>query len=355
MNAQPKSHADAVVMWLLVGLILIGAALTLLPFLPAILWGAVLAISLGPVQKRMDVIGCGRRLAAVLSAAFLIVLLIPPALILTHSMAIFLPDVITWIENTIRDGLPAPPNRLLELPLIGAPAHDAWGSLSKHGSVLLVRFEPEIRSGVNWIVLETGVLGTFVLEFAFAILIAGVALAKQEPISRAMHSLVQKAGGSYGLEMMAVVIDATRSVVCGIIGSALAQAIVATFAYAIAGVPAWPILGALTFVAATVVLGAPLVWLPVSLWLWAKGEPGWAIFVFAWGLIVVTLVEQTVRPLLISKRIDLPLPVTFIGVLGGLLKWGIVGIFIGPVVLAVAYHLVLHWIDRTTTDTSTAD
>ena len=250
-----------------------------------------------------------------------------------------------WIAHTIREGIPTPPVQIRALPLIGPSLHDAWVSLSRHGSALNMRFEPEIRAGVNWILLETGILGTFVLEFALAILIAGIALTKQVPIATAAHNLVERAGGSYGLEVMDVAVDTTRSVVRGVIGSALAQAVVATFAYAVAGVPAWPILGGLTFVAAMVALGAPLVWLPVSLWLWANNEPGWAIFVFAWGSIVVTLVEQTVRPLLISKRSNLPMTVTFIGVLGGLLKWGIVGIFIGPIVLAVAYHLVLHWID----------
>jgi hypothetical protein len=98
-----------------------------------------------------------------------------PALIFTDSIALFAPDAVMWIDDTIREGIPTPPVQIRALPLIGPSLHDAWVSLSRHGSALNMRFEPEIRAGVNWILLETGILGTFVLEFALAILIAGIA------------------------------------------------------------------------------------------------------------------------------------------------------------------------------------
>ncbi len=126
-------------------------------------------------------------------------------------------------------------------------------------------------------------------------------------------------------------------------GTALVQAIVATFAYVIAGVPGWPLLGALTFMATVIQIGPPLVWIPVAIWLWLQGDYVWALFLVAWGVIVVNMIDNVLKPYLMSKGSNLPMLLSFIGGLGGFLEWGIVGVFIGPVVLAVAYDLVLRW------------
>ena len=107
--------------------------------------------------------------------------------------------------------------------------------------------------------------------------------------------------------------------------------------------PAWALLGGLTFFAALVQIGAPLVWIPVTLWLFAQNEPGWALFMIAWGVLVVYTVENVSRPILAGKASHLPGLLIFVGVVGGLFAWGLIGVFLGPVILAVAYELIQEW------------
>ena len=344
MADNPQFTVDRLAAWGIIGLILVVAAMTLLPFLPAIVWGAILAVDLTPVHIRiMNWVGGRRHLAAVLSATFLTLLLIVPAVAITYSVAQYVPDAIVWVRDVLDNGLPAPPATIRDIPSVGPLLEQGWLALSEKGSTIIASFESEIRGGFNWLLLETGVIGTFVLEFALAILIAGIALANYDALSRNIRGMVQKTSGDNGLEMLDLAVNTTRSVVRGVMGTALAQTIVSTFAYVVAGVPGWPLLGALTFAASVIQIGPPLVWIPVAIWLWLQGDVFWAIFMVAWGAIVVTFIDNWLKPYLMSQGSNLPMILSFIGGLGGLLEWGIVGVFIGPVVLAVAYDLLLRW------------
>jgi predicted PurR-regulated permease PerM len=294
---------NTVVTWTLVGVVLVAAALTLLPFLPAILWGAILAIDLAPVHTWLTkLVGDRHRLAALLAAAFLALLLVLPAVAITYSLAHFVPDAIQWIGRVMGEGLPAPPAAILKVPAIGQQLYAGWLSLSQQGSALVAHFEAEIKGSVNWLLLETGILGTFVLEFVMAIVIAGILLAHQNAVTTLIRTFVQKTSGAPGLEKLALLVSTTRSVVRGVIGAAFVQAVVCTFAYVVAGVPGWPLLGALTCFASIIQIGPMLVWLPVAIWLWLQQATGWALFVGAWGLLVGNTVDNVVQPYLDEQR-----------------------------------------------------
>lgn len=344
MPERSLISVDHVAAWAIVAIILAAAALTLLPFLPAIVWGAILAIDLTPIHIRIvNWVGGRRHLAAVLSATFLTLVLIIPTAAITYAVAQYVPSAIVWVRDVLNHGLPPPPQGLRSVPTFGRYFEQGWIALSEKGSTIIAQFSSEIRGGVNWLLLETGVIGTFVFEFAFAILLAGVVLANHDRAASTVRTFVEKTSGNNGLEMLDLAVSTTRSVVRGVMGTALVQAIVATFAYIIAGVPGWPLLGALTFMATVIQIGPPLVWIPVAIWLWLLGDYVWALFLVAWGVIVVNMIDNVLKPYLMSKGSNLPMLLSFIGGLGGFLEWGIVGVFIGPVVLAVAYDLVLRW------------
>ena len=344
MPERPTFSVDHVAAWAIVGVILAAAGLTLLPFLPAIVWGAILAIDLTPIHIRIvNWVGGRRRLAATLSATFLALVLIVPTAAITYSVAQYIPAAITWVRDLLDHGLPPPPATLRAVPTFGPYFEQGWLALSEKGSTVIAHFSTEIRGGFNWLLLETGVIGTFVFEFAFAILLAGIVLANHDRAAALVRSFVDKTSGANGLEMLDLAASTTRSVVRGVMGTALVQAVVATFSYVIVGVPGWPLLGALTFAASVIQIGPPLVWIPVAIWLWLQNDYGWALFLVAWGVIVVNMIDNVLRPYLMSKGSNLPMILSFIGGLGGFLEWGIVGVFIGPVVLAVAYDLVLRW------------
>jgi len=136
-------------------------------------------------------------------------------------------------------------------------------------------------------------------------------------------------------------------VVYGIIGTALAQGILAGIGFIVAGVPGALLLAFVTFVLAVIPVGPPLIWIPASIWLLWQGERGWAIFMFIWGLVVVSGSDNIIKPMLISRAGETPLLLIMLGVLGGALAFGFIGLFLGPTLLAVGYALLDDWISPT--------
>jgi predicted PurR-regulated permease PerM len=154
---------------------------------------------------------------------------------------------------------------------------------------------------------------------------------------------MNKVIGENAASVAEVVSQTVRGVMYGVLGTALAQALVAAIGFAIAGVPAVPLLSVLVFVASIAPIGPPVVWLGAALWLFTRGEVGWGIFMLVWGALVISSVDNVVRPMLISRGSSLPFLLTLLGVLGGVIAFGFVGIFIGPTLLAVGYSLISDW------------
>ncbi|MGH8858724.1 MAG: AI-2E family transporter [Polaromonas sp.] len=147
-----------------------------------------------------------------------------------------------------------------------------------------------------------------------------------------------------GPGLIAVVVNTVRSVSIGVAGTAAAQGILSTIGFLVTGVPGVVLLGFLTFFLALVQLPTVLVWLPAVLWLYYQHQEGWALFMLIWGLVAVGAVDNFLRPYLISQGAKLPIAIIFMGVIGGLLAWGMIGLFIGPTLLAVAFSLLRGWV-----------
>jgi predicted PurR-regulated permease PerM len=165
-----------------------------------------------------------------------------------------------------------------------------------------------------------------------------------------MRVLEVGAGRIYGDRAATVwttVSNTVRGVMYGLLGTALAQAVVAAIGFAIAGVPAVPLLAVLTFVSSLVPVGPPIIWGGAAIWLFSHGFSGWGIFMIVWGLVLISGVDNVVRPMLISRGSSQPFLLTFLGVLGGVIAFGFVGMFIGPTLLAVGYTLMRDWTDAT--------
>jgi predicted PurR-regulated permease PerM len=143
--------------------------------------------------------------------------------------------------------------------------------------------------------------------------------------------------------LIAVAGETVHGVIYGVLGTAMAQGVLAAIGFAIAGVPSSVLLGLITFFLSVVPVGPPLVWGGVAFWLFQQNETGWAIFVFIWGFLLVSTVDNIIKPFIISRGSRLPFVVVFLGVLGGVLAFGVIGAFLGPVLLAVTYQLVIEW------------
>jgi predicted PurR-regulated permease PerM len=329
---------------LIVGLFMLAVA-TLMPFLPAILWGVILSVALSPLHVRLGRALGGRTLLATWIVALLLVVgLVLPMAFLSRAIVAFVPDAIAWVSS-LGAGMQVAPDATLELPASREIA-DIWRAVVADLAVIRDHLGAELRPAAYWLVSEGRMLGTFVIEFALGVVLAAVLMHRAEAAGSVVHRLLDQMGGGFATRMGGHAVLAVRSTVLGLLGSAAVQAGVATVAYVVAGLPHWPILALATFVLAMVQVGPVLIWAPAALGLWMTDQPGMAIFLALWGIFVVGLSDNVVKTMIVSRGADIPALLAFLGAVGGLLTWGIVGIFVGPVIVGVAYQLVVQWVEE---------
>ncbi|MEZ5811625.1 MAG: AI-2E family transporter [Rhizobiaceae bacterium] len=347
----PLSRLTLIERLLPVGLLLAVLAvafLTLMPFLPALLWAAMLAVAIAPRFEWLVAKLNGRRLlAAWLMGLVLFLCILIPAIGLARTMLAYLPGALGWLESvSVVDSISI--GSLETLPAVGPHLAEIWQSLFSDAAGTATHFEQELKAVLLWLLHEFDLLGVFVFEFAIGILLAMILVYRSERVAQLASKLFLKIGGKFAHRLAVHSVATTRQAVRGVLGAALAQTLVATVSYVIAGVPGWMILAGITFILSLIQVGPVLIWLPISIWLFAGDQVGMAAFVFLWGLIVVNLTDNLVRPMLVSRDNDLPASLAFLGALGGMLEFGVVGVFLGPVIVAVAYELILKWLEPET-------
>ncbi|WP_425052013.1 AI-2E family transporter [Psychromarinibacter sp. S121] len=320
---------------------------TVQPFLPAILWGIFLSVSLRPVYERLTrTLGGRRGRASIVLGLILTVLLVLPILGLSRSVIAFIPDALIWFSEQGTDLIGAEEGEIgVELNPITGEITSIWDTIIRDLQFIRSHFGEELKPAAFWLIREGRFIGVFVMEFALGVLLAIILLHRAAPLSRAAAALLYRVGGAFGLELADQAVVTIRSTVLGVLGSAAAQAAVASVAYFIVGVPHWPILALLTLMLGLIQVGPILVWLPIAFWLWSNEAIGMAIFMCVWGLLVVGLTDNVVKSFVVSRGAHLPAILALFGAIGGMLTWGVVGIFLGPVILAVCYQLVTKWME----------
>lgn len=330
--------------WVVLLLLLLGCLLVLRPFVSALLWAVVLCFSSWPVYRRLlRAVGNRQTVAALGMALGMVLILLVPFVIIGSTMAGNVREFTVAVRQWIQQGPPAPPPWLAKVPVVGEPAAERWRDLTTDTSKLWAearRFIEPVSSGLLKVALA---LGSGLLELALSILIAFFLFRDGVSAAERLTSLVERIGGEQGQHLLAVAGNTVRGVVYGILGTALAQAILAGIGFLIAGVPGPALLALLTFfVSILPVLGVALVWLPAALWLFYQGAAGWGIFLIIWGLGVGNL-ENVIKPWLISQGSQMPFLLIFFGVIGGALTFGFIGVFLGPTLLAVGFRVVEAW------------
>lgn len=343
----PRTSRDLIdaALPLVVLLVLFAVAFTTLqPFLPAIVWGIILSISLRPVHDRLTARFGGRRGPSTLIVGVAMVLvMVLPMFGLSRALIAFIPEAIRWMSDM---GGPSLTPDGVALPDPGAEGGVAalWETLVADFRFIQSHFSDELRPMAFWLIGEGRLIGLFVIEFALGVLLATILLHRAGPLGAAFLHMADRVGGGLATDLTDHAVLAVRSTVFGLLGSAAAQTAVAAIAYFIVGAPHWPVLALLTFLLAMVQIGPILIWLPIAIWLWVDGQTGMAIFLAVWGLVVVGLTDNLVKAHLVSRGSDLPAILAFLGATGGLITWGIVGLFLGPVIVAVCYQLTLRWL-----------
>lgn len=328
--------------------LVLGCYLVLRPFLTAFIWGAIVAISTRGLYARvLSWLGGHQGLAATLTTLGLIAGLLLPIAALALSVADRWPVLVERTSALLQGGAPSPPAWLDKLPLIGHSAASYWQSVLSQPDRLGQDLRPLVRPVREFLFAFLAGVGSGVLEFSLALLIAGLLYVWGSDFGRLLARVAERLGGETGRRQLVVVESTIRGVFRGVIGTAAVQGVLAMVGFLISGVPSPVLLGMATFFLSVLPGGPILLWLPAALWLNAKGSPGWAIFLALWGLLVVGSADNFVRPLLIGRGVEAPMVVIFLGVVGGVIAFGFLGLFIGPTLLAIAYNLLQDWISAT--------
>ncbi|WP_233490275.1 AI-2E family transporter [Thiocapsa marina] len=314
------------------------------PFIVPFAWAIIIAIGLYPGYERLTHLLNGRRnLAAVIMCLLCFALLLVPALLLSASLV---GEVHTVIGAFGHESLKIPPlpDAVAQLPLIGDDIARIWSEGSSNFTAVLVEIEPELKVALRWTIGVAGGAGVGVLHILVAILIAGFLLAQAEAGQRASAAFARRLAGARGVEFAKLSEATIRSVTRGILGVALIQSLLAGLGWLAIGVPAAGLWALLALVMCVVQIGILPITVAILIYVFFQvGTLTFLVFL-AWSLFVYSL-EHILKPVLLGRGVDVPMAVIFVGAIGGFLSAGIIGLFVGSVVLVLGYKLLVAWLN----------
>jgi predicted PurR-regulated permease PerM len=317
------------------------------PFIGPMLWGIIIAVSTWyPYRWLAERLGGRKKIAATLMSVALLLVFVVPLSMLVESLAEGVAAVAGLLRELTTVRLPEPPAWLGQLPVVGLTLEELWREAMVDLPASLQRLQPYIGTaagiGLSW---GAG-LGFAVLEFLIAVVIAGILYVTGEAAAQVLRRFVARIGGEHHIGLLDVAAQTIRGVAAGLIFTAFLQAVLLVLGLVVVGAPGPVVLGFLTFFLLVLQLPNWLIWVPVVFWLGYRGETALAVFLFVWGFFVVSTIDNFIRPYLISQGAKLPLLLIFVGVIGGLFAYGLIGLFIGATLLGVGYTLFRSWLDE---------
>jgi len=323
--------------------------LILRPFIPLLAWGIIIAVSAYPAFQKLQLALGGRGvLAAILFTVLLLAFLIVPVVLLAETLV----EGVQTLAAHLREGsltIPSPPASVESWPIIGGPLNRVWGLASKDLAAAVRSFAPQIKAAVPGLLSASAGIGFVVVQFVLSIVVAGVLLANAQAAYELICSLCNRLFGDKGPDFQQLMGATIRSVTNGILGVALIQSVLAGLGFLIAGLPGAGLWAVMFLIAAVLQVGA-LTLIPAVIYMFMISSVTKAVIFLAWCLFVA-LVDNVLKPLLLGRGVAVPIAVVFLGVIGGFVAMGLVGLFLGAIVLSVGYKLFLAWLDQTSTAT----
>ena len=333
----------SVLVLLFVGL-LVGVLAVLKPFTTALLFGSALASAAWPVRQALVNHGLGRGAAAAILLLLSIILVAAPILIIAPHIADQLGQGMQRAEAYFA-AAPELPAWLGGLPLIGKRLAAAWGHIVEAQGNLRALLEPYAAYLQGMLVGVARAFADSLVQVILSLLVAAMFWVNGEALINVLHASLLRLGGRIADQAVDVAAGAIRSVAYGVVGTAAIQAVILAAGLAIAGVPGAAMLGFVTLLLAISQIGAPLIiliWGGAAWWLFGQDHQAWGAFMIVWGLFVTTI-DNFIKPWLIGFGVEMPLSLTILGVFGGFIAFGFLGLFIGPTLIAVAFHLLQAW------------
>ncbi len=336
--------AERILMGLLLGGVAVGCILVLYPFMSALLWAGILVYTTWPVfelfRQRLRLHPVG---AALLMVALTAVILVLPIGVAAPGSADDVTNLRHIVMDGLRAGLPDAPRWVFDIPLVGPTVGDLWDRWAADISVMLDALHPYFG-----IVLENGLslllgIANGVVMFLLALFIAFFFYVYGEPIAARLRLILHRIAGVQAERLITVTGATVRGVVYGILGTAVVQGLLTAFGLWVSGVPRPVLLAGIAGFLSVLPIGAPVVWIPAAIWLMSSGHMGWGIFLAVYGAGAISGSDSLIRPWFIARGAQLPFLLTILGVLGGALAFGLLGIFLGPVLLGIGFTLVNEW------------
>ncbi len=325
-------------------LLALGCALVLWPFLPALLWAAVICSSTWPIYTRLEgALGGRRTIAAALMTLAVAIILVAPFALVVATLGDSVSRLVTAATALIEHGPAPPPDWVAALPVVGQTVSTYWQSFVMNAPAFAIEINKLVGPATDMAMAGGAVLGVGLIELGFSVFISYFFYRHGRLMATYVRESVERIVGSRSRRLLVVVGKTVQGVVYGVIGTALAQALVAFLGFWIAGVPQAAFLGFLTFVLSFFPVGPPLVWGGAALWLFFEGEVWWSLFMAVWGLLLISSIDNLLRPFLLAQSKTLPILLGLFGFLGGILAFGFIGVFLGPTLLAVGYSLFREW------------
>jgi predicted PurR-regulated permease PerM len=354
MQSETNDITRIVLFVLVIGALLVGSAWTLLPFLDGMIWATTIAIATWPALLRMQRLTGGRRplAVAIMTLLMLLVFIVPFALAIGTLLdaAGRGPEV---MNAFLARGLGPPPAWIAQIPVLGEQLAERWQTVAAGGpEALAVLVQPYARAAASWAVAATGGFGRVAVLILLTIVLVTILYSKGETAARGALAFAHRLGGEAGERTVHLAGQAIRSVALGVVLTAVVQSLLAGLGLYFCGIPHPAVLTAVAFVLGIAQIGPVLVLVPSVIWLYWSGSPGWATGLLIWSLPVLAL-DNVLRPILIRRGVQLPLLLIIAGVIGGLIGFGVVGLFVGPVVLAATYTLAKDWVARGQSGTAT--
>jgi len=325
---------------------LIGSAIWILrPFLGAIVWATTIVVASWPLMiAAQEHLWGSRALAVALMTLLLLCVLVVPLTFAIGTVVSNVDDIVAWARSLASFKAPSAPQWVADLPLVGPKLAELWQKIAAAGlQEAAVRAAPYAGGFVVWFVAQVGNVGVLLVQFLLTVILAAAMYAKGELATERLLRFGRRLGGAGGENAVELAGQTIRGVALGVVVTALTQTIFSALGLLIAGVPFAAVLSAAMLLLAIAQVGVVPVLAAAVAWLFWTGDTFWGTFLLVWTVIAGTM-DNFLRPVLIRKGANLPLLLVFAGVVGGLLAFGLIGIFVGPVVLAVADTLLTAWI-----------
>ena len=331
----------------LISILIVGCFWVLRPFLTATLLAAVICISTWPIYawllRKMKGM---KNIAALLMSFLLVVVIILPLSLVAYNLADSMPVFYDAIKQAVDDGTWEPPTWLTNIPIIGSAIDEYWHLLTTSREAMATLLKSLLEPAKDFLLAGGLMLGQGVVEMSLAAFVSFFFYRDGAALVHFLGVMMHKMVGAYAQKVFETIKHTVQGVMYGLLGTAVAQGFVATLGFFIAGIPGALALGVATALLSIVPIGPPIIWGGAAIWLFNQGMTGWGIFMLVWGLLLISSVDNVVKPLLISQGSNLPFILVLFGVGGGIVAFGFVGVFIGPTLLAVGYNLMQEWVTR---------